>query len=49
MAEIIPQDLHKGYRGNALECLRRFQVGVWSDVEVDSTRGAFTGDRKSVV
>ncbi len=43
MAEIIPQDLHKGYRGNALECLRRFQVGVWSDVEVDSTRGAFTG------
>ena len=43
MAEIIPQDLHKGYKGDALDCLRRFQVGVWSDVEVESTRGAFTG------
>ena len=43
MAEIIPQDLHKGYRGDALACLKRFQVSVWSDVEVVSTRGAFTG------
>ncbi len=43
MAEIIPQDLHKGYRGDALACLKRFQVSVWSDVEVASTRGAFTG------
>ncbi len=43
MAEIIPQDLHKGYKGDALACLQRFQVSVWSDVEVQSTRGDFAG------
>ena len=43
MADIIPQDLHKGYKGDALAFLQRFQVSVWSDVEVASSRGAFTG------
>ncbi len=36
-------DLYKGYRDNALECLKRFETGVWYDVEVKSTRGNFTG------
>ena len=36
-------DRFKGYRGAALEVLERFQVGVWSRVEVDSTRGQFAG------
>ena len=36
-------DLFKVYRGDALGCLKRFEVGVWCDVEIDSTRGHFTG------
>jgi glutamyl-tRNA(Gln) amidotransferase subunit D len=43
MSSNIPQDSHKGYRGDALDCLKRFQVSVWSDIEVESTRGNFTG------
>ncbi|UCF07107.1 MAG: Glu-tRNA(Gln) amidotransferase subunit GatD [bacterium] len=36
-------DLYKGYRGDALAFLKNFQVGVWSDVTIDSARGSFTG------
>jgi glutamyl-tRNA(Gln) amidotransferase subunit D len=36
-------ELYKGYRGAALECLKRFRVKVWSDVVVDSSRGRFEG------
>jgi len=36
-------DTHKGYKGEALDVLTRFQVGVWSDVDVESTRGHFRG------
>jgi len=36
-------DMLKGYRGEAREALVRFGVGVWSDVEVSSSRGAFKG------
>ncbi|MBN2800607.1 MAG: Glu-tRNA(Gln) amidotransferase subunit GatD [Deltaproteobacteria bacterium] len=36
-------DRFKGYRGAALEVLERFQVGVWSQVRVVSTRGRFEG------
>jgi glutamyl-tRNA(Gln) amidotransferase subunit D len=43
MADAIQSDFYKGYRGDALAALKRFQVGVWSDVEIDSTRGQFTG------
>src|SRR4030042_938060 len=43
MSSTIPQDSHKGYKGHALDFLKRFQVSVWSDIEVESTRGNFTG------
>jgi len=33
----------KGYRGKAKSCLKRFSVGVWYSVEIDSTRGRFKG------
>ena len=36
-------DTHKGYKGQALDALVRFDVGVWSDVEMDTTRGRFRG------
>lgn len=36
-------DLYKGYRGDALAFLKNFKVGVWYDVEIESTRGQFTG------
>jgi glutamyl-tRNA(Gln) amidotransferase subunit D len=36
-------EAHKGYKGQALDALVRFGVGVWSDVEVVSTRGTFRG------
>ncbi|MBN1884195.1 MAG: Glu-tRNA(Gln) amidotransferase subunit GatD [Candidatus Krumholzibacteriota bacterium] len=39
----MSSDIYKGYRGDALEALKRFEVGVWYDVEVSSTRGDFTG------
>ncbi len=39
----VRKDQFKGYRGPALEALKRFSVGVWSDVEVESSRGNFKG------
>jgi glutamyl-tRNA(Gln) amidotransferase subunit D len=36
-------DTYKGYRGEGLEVLRRFGVKVWSDVEIETERGSFTG------
>lgn len=36
-------DLFKGYKGEALEVLKRFNVRVWSDTQVKTTRGDFTG------
>jgi glutamyl-tRNA(Gln) amidotransferase subunit D len=36
-------DDHKGYREPALSTLKRFGVRVWSDVEVESSRGSFVG------
>ncbi|HDS29617.1 MAG TPA: Glu-tRNA(Gln) amidotransferase subunit GatD, partial [Firmicutes bacterium] len=35
--------LYKGYRGPALKVLKEQGVKVWSDVEVDSERGVFSG------
>jgi len=36
-------DKYKGYRGAALSTIKNFGVQVWSDVEVETTRGAFKG------
>jgi glutamyl-tRNA(Gln) amidotransferase subunit D len=34
---------YKGYRGEALDTLRQFQAQIWSDVEVKTIKGSFTG------
>jgi len=36
-------DFYKGYRGPALKVLKDQGVKVWSDVEVESVRGSFSG------
>lgn len=36
-------DTYKGYRGAALSTLKKSSVRVWSDVEVRTTRGDFSG------
>lgn len=33
----------KGYRGRALDLLKRLKGRVWADVEIDTDRGTFTG------
>jgi glutamyl-tRNA(Gln) amidotransferase subunit D len=35
--------MFKGYRGEALAALKRFNVRVWSDAEIETTRGDFRG------
>jgi glutamyl-tRNA(Gln) amidotransferase subunit D len=36
-------DSYKGYRGEALAVLKSFGAMVWSDVEIKTSRGAYTG------
>jgi glutamyl-tRNA(Gln) amidotransferase subunit D len=36
-------DIYKGYRGEALDLLKAQGVRVWSDADVTTTRGRFTG------
>jgi len=36
-------DMFKGYRGEALATLKKFNVRVWSDAEIQTTRGDFRG------
>ena len=36
-------ETYKGYKGSALSALKNFDVQVWSDVEVHTTRGMFKG------
>ena len=36
-------DLFKGYKGKALEILKRYNVRVWSEAKIDTTRGSFQG------
>ncbi len=36
-------DLFKGYKGDTLDLLKKFNVRVWSEVDIESTRGKFSG------
>lgn len=36
-------DMFKGYKGAALEVMKKFNVRVWGDTEINSTRGIFKG------
>ncbi|MDH4197603.1 MAG: Glu-tRNA(Gln) amidotransferase subunit GatD [Candidatus Aminicenantes bacterium] len=36
-------DAYKGYRGEALATLKNFGAQVWSDVEIRTTQGSYTG------
>ncbi len=36
-------NLFKGYKGETLNLLKKFNVKVWSEVEIESTRGKFSG------
>lgn len=37
------KDLFQGYKGEALELLQKYNVHVWDDAEVETTRGHFSG------
>ena len=36
-------DIFKGYKGDAVEILKKFNIRVWSDTEIKTTRGDFSG------
>jgi len=36
-------DAYKGYRGDALDTLKKFRAQIWSDVEVKTKEGKYTG------
>jgi len=36
-------DIFKGYKGDAVEILKKYHIRVWGDVEVKTTRGDFNG------
>ncbi len=36
-------DLFKGYKGETLDLLKKYKVKVWSEVDIESSRGKFTG------
>jgi glutamyl-tRNA(Gln) amidotransferase subunit D len=37
------EDFFQGYKGEALETLKRYEVRVWGTAEVETTRGNFSG------
>ena len=39
----MTEDIFQGYKGPALEILKRFNVRVWGKAEIDTTRGMFKG------
>lgn len=40
---MIDSDIFQGYKGASLEVLKKFNVRVWGQAVVDTTRGSFTG------
>ncbi|MBA7619364.1 hypothetical protein ES703_26702 [subsurface metagenome] len=39
----MKSDFYKGYRSDSREVLKKFNVKVWSDVEIKSSKGTFKG------
>ena len=39
----MADDIFQGYKGKALEILKKYKVRVWGKCEVDTSRGKFTG------
>ena len=39
----MSDDLFQGYKGEALEMLKKYNVRVWGQAEIDTIRGAFKG------
>lgn len=39
----MSEDFFQGYKGKALEILKQYQVRVWGQATVDTTRGTFVG------
>ncbi len=39
----MTEDTFKGYKGAAREVLEKYRIRVWSEAEIDTTRGKFTG------
>lgn len=39
----MSEDIFQGYKGAALELLKKFNVRVWGQAKVETTRGIFTG------
>ncbi|OQA92627.1 MAG: L-asparaginase 1 [Bacteroidetes bacterium ADurb.Bin234] len=39
----MSEDIFQGYKGRALELLKKYNVHVWDNAEIESTRGHFSG------
>jgi glutamyl-tRNA(Gln) amidotransferase subunit D len=39
----MSEDFFQGYKGRALETLKKYHVRVWGQATIDTTRGTFTG------
>lgn len=39
----MSEDIFQGYKGDALELLKRYNVRVWSSADIDTSRGMFKG------
>ena len=39
----MSEDIFQGYKGRALEVLKKFNVRVWGQAEIETTRGEFSG------
>jgi len=39
----MSEDFFQGYKGKALEILKKYNVRVWGQTEIDTTRGLFSG------